>query len=121
MASNNMKKTADIGIEFIPGFGRMKSKNSIEIDNNGEKKVVTAKTIVLNMGAEPTPLPGNSIPIDKKRVITSDQAIFLAHQPNSMVVVGGGFIGLELGSHYSKLGVDVTIVEFMPNILPMID
>ena len=74
-----MKKTAELGIEFIPGFGRVKSKNSIEIDNNGEKKVISAKNIILNMGAEPTPLPGNSIPIDKKRVITSDQAIFLDH------------------------------------------
>ena len=72
MAKNNMKKTADLGIEFIAGFGRVKGKHEIEIDNNGEKKVITAENIILNMGCEPSPLPGNAIPIDKKRVITSD-------------------------------------------------
>lgn len=72
MAGNNLKRLTDLGVEFISGFGKLKGKNEIEVDNNGVKKVITAANIVLNMGAESSPLPGNSIPIDKKRVITSD-------------------------------------------------
>jgi len=72
MGGNNMKKTAELGIEFFKGMGKLLSKNEVEIDDNGTKKVVTAKNIILNMGCESSPLPGNAIPIDKKRVITSD-------------------------------------------------
>lgn len=121
MSFNNMKKVLDLGIEFHKGYGRLTNYHEIEIDDNGNKKTITAKSIVINTGAEPAPLPGNSIPIDKKRVITSDEALYLKELPKSMVVVGGGFIGLELGSHYSRLGSNVTIVEFLPRVLPMID
>ena len=73
------------------------------------------------MGGTPAPLPGNILPIDGKRVIVSTQALSLKKAPKSMIVVGGGFIGVELGSHYSRLGTDVTVVEFLDRILGPFD
>jgi dihydrolipoamide dehydrogenase len=69
------------------------------------------------MGGQPTTLSGNSIPIDGKHIFTSTEALSLERIPQTMNIVGGGFIGLELGSHYKRLGCDITIIEFRERVL----
>ena len=70
------------------------------------------------MGGESANLPGNILPVDHKFVIASDDALNLRELPKSMIVVGGGFIGLELGSHYNRLGIDITVIEYFDRVLP---
>lgn len=93
------------------------------ITKPGEVKVgkdtYTAKHIVIATGSEPTPLPG--VEIDEKQIVTSTGALNLAKTPKTMVVIGGGVIGLELGSVWRRLGAEVTVIEFLPNILPGMD
>jgi len=93
------------------------------ITKPGEVKVgkdtYTAKNIVIATGSEPTPLPG--VQVDEKQIVTSTGALNLAKTPKTMVVIGGGVIGLELGSVWRRLGAEVTVVEFLPNILPGMD
>lgn len=78
------------------------------------------RNVVLNTGGEPIVLP-SAVPLDGKRVVNSTQCLSLASLPKSMIVVGGGFIGLEIGSVYVKLGCDVTVVEFYDRILAEFD
>jgi dihydrolipoamide dehydrogenase len=119
---NNIKNhKATQGIDVFKGTGRLLSKTEVEIDDEGQKKTIAGKNICFNVGGESSPLPGNIIPVDGNRVINSTHALSLKKLPKSMIVVGGGFIGLELGSHYSRLGVDVTVVEFLDRVLPMVD
>lgn len=73
------------------------------------------------MGSAPAPLPGNVLPFDGKRVISSNEALCLKEAPKSLIIVGGGFIGVELGSHYNRLGTKVTVVEFLDRILGPFD
>lgn len=79
---------------------------------NGGTQEIKTKNIIIATGSEPSPLPGNSIPIDEKRVISSTGALALKEIPKSLIVIGGGVIGLEMGSVYSRLGTKVTVVEF---------
>lgn len=121
MGTNNTNKLKTLGCEILHGFGRVKSKEEVEVDDGEKKTIVHCKNIILNMGGEPVPLPGNSVPVDGKRVIFSTQALDLPFLPKKMIVVGGGFIGVELGSHFSRLGCDVTIIEFFDRILTVFD
>ena len=122
MGHNNTKKFKDLGIDLFTGSGYVRSANEVEVRNEGEAPlVIKTKNILLSMGGEPAPLPGNAIPVDGVRVIQSTQALSLKKRPDSMVVVGGGFIGLELGSHYTRLGTDVTIVEFLDRVIAPFD
>jgi len=82
---------------------------------------VKAKNIIIATGSEPSPLPGNTIPIDEKYVVSSTGALSLEKIPKKMTVIGGGGIGLELGSVYARLGTEVTVVEFMDRICPTMD
>lgn len=121
MGTNNTNKLKNLGASIYHGVGKLISKEEVEVTDGDKKEVIKCKNIILNMGGEPAPLPGNSIPIDGKRVIVSTQALCLPSLPKTMVVVGGGFIGVELGSHYARLGTDVTIVEFFDRILNVFD
>lgn len=124
MGNNNTNKLKNLGADIFHGWGRIKSPNEVEVsvaDKTDEKKIIKCKNIILNMGGTPTTLPGNSIPIDGKHVITSTEALSLDKVPKTMIIVGGGFIGLELGSHYNRLGCDVTIVEFRERVLTIFD
>ena len=85
-----------------------------------KKFIIKCKNIVLNTGGEPITLP-SAVPMDGKRVVNSTQCLSLHTLPKSMIVVGGGFIGLEIGSVYAKLGCDVTVVEFYDRILAEFD
>ena len=97
-------------IDVLPGHGRLLGGGKVAIGD----KTVQAKDIVLAMGSSPIVLP--SLPIDGEKVITSDQGIALGQVPQRMVVVGGGAIGLELGSVWARLGSQVTVVEALDQI-----
>ena len=81
--------------------------------------MLAAQNIIIATGSESTPLPG--IEIDEKRIVSSTGALSLAKVPKHFVVIGGGFIGLELGSVWRRLGADVTVVEFLDRVLPTMD
>ncbi len=107
-------------ITVLTGVGSFVTKNTIEVTAaDGSKSTIeTAKTIIAT-GSKPSSLPG--IEIDKKRVITSTEALELQEVPKHMVIIGGGVIGLELGSVYARLGSKITVVEFMDRIIPGMD
>ena len=109
-------------VDYVKGYGKFASPNEIEVDlNQGGKDKIKAKNIIIATGSEPSPLPGNVIPIDEKYVVSSTGALSLTSIPKKMVVIGGGVIGLEMGSVYSRLGTQVTVVEYMDRVCPSMD
>lgn len=105
-------------ITVFTGMGSFKDKNTIRIDGK-KKEEIQADKIVIATGSKPASLP--FIEIDKKRVITSTEALELDKLPKSMIVIGGGVIGLELGSVYARLGTKVSVIEYMDKIIPTMD
>jgi len=107
-------------IEVVPGTAKLTGKNAIEVSKDG-KVVDTIKTkhMILATGGRPRTIPG--VTIDRKRIITSTEAMSLAEQPKSLAVIGGGAIGVEFAYFYNALGTKVTIIEIMPSILPLED
>ena len=104
-------------VSLISGTGSLASNNSVEVvDGSGEKKSYSAKHIVLATGARSKELPG--LRQDGKKIIGYREAMNLEKQPESMVVVGSGAIGSEFASFYQSLGTNVTLVEFLPRIVP---
>ena len=107
-------------IEWIRGFGRLTSPESIEVAlEGGETQTVRAKTIVLAPGSVPVELP--FLKFDHERIIDSTGALSIPEVPGHLVIVGGGVIGLELGSVWLRLGAKVTVLEAMPSILTGMD
>ena len=107
-------------IDVIMGFGKLVAKGKIEVtaaDNS--KQTVEAKHVILATGARSRQLP--SMPIDGKKIIGYREAMVLPQQPKSMIVVGSGAIGVEFGYFYSTMGTKVTIVEFLPRVVPVED
>ena len=105
-------------IEVLRGFGSLKDKNTVGVA--GDKTTeVSAKHIILATGSKPIELPFAKF--DKERVISSTEALSLKEVPKHMIVIGGGVIGLELGSVYKRLGAEVTIVEYAKGIIPTMD
>lgn len=102
-------------VTWLKGKAAFKDAHSVEIAG----QTVTAKNIVIATGSSVTPLPG--VEIDQKVIVDSTGALELAKVPNHMVVIGGGVIGLELGSVWRRLGAKVTCVEFLDQILPGFD
>lgn len=122
-----VKQTCD-GINFLmkknkitvfTGHGSFVNKNTIEIDNDGKKTQIETVKAIIATGSKPSSLPG--ITIDKKRVITSTEALELTEIPKHLIVIGGGVIGLELGSVYARLGAKVSVVEFTGGIISTMD
>lgn len=105
-------------IDVLRGFGSLKDKNTVVVAGDETTKV-SAKHIILATGSKPIELPFAKF--DKERVISSTEALSLKEIPKHMVVIGGGVIGLELGSVYKRLGAEVTIVEYAPSIIPTMD
>jgi dihydrolipoamide dehydrogenase len=105
-------------IDVLRGFGSLKDKNTVVVAGD-ETTEVSAKHIILATGSKPIELPFAKF--DKERVISSTEALSLKEIPKHMVVIGGGVIGLELGSVYKRLGAEVTIVEYAPSIIPTMD
>jgi len=107
-------------IDWIRGFGRLASPETIEVTaEDGSKSIVPAKHIVLASGSVPIELP--FLKFDHERIIDSTGALSIPQVPGHLVVVGGGVIGLELGSVWLRLGAKVTVLEAMPTILPGMD
>ncbi len=107
-------------IDYIKGWGSVPAVGSVKVklDGGGEDTLATKK-ILIATGSESTPLPG--VETDEKQVVTSTGALALDKLPGSLVVIGAGVIGLEMGSVWSRLGAEVTVVEFLDRILPGMD
>jgi dihydrolipoamide dehydrogenase len=107
-------------IDYMPGYGTLLGNGAIEIRAEGKPaEKVTAKHIIVATGARPRTIPG--VAIDRKRVISSTEAMTLAEQPKSMIIIGAGAIGIEFAYFYNVVGTKVTVVEMMPGILPVED
>jgi len=107
------------GIERLAGMGRIVSANKVEVTSDGGSQKLNAKHILIATGSRVASLP--FLEIDGETILSSDHAIALGEVPESMVVIGGGAIGLELGSVWARLGTKVTVVEFLPRIVAMFD
>ncbi len=107
-------------IEVIPGTGRLTGKNSVEVNKDGRvTDTIKTKFTMLATGGRPRTIPG--VTIDRKKVITSTEAMTLPEQPKSLLVIGAGAIGIEFAYFYNALGTKVTVVEMLPSILPKED
>ena len=107
-------------IDVIMGTGKVKPRKKIEVtDADGKKKEVSGKNIIIATGARSRELP--NLPQDGKKIIGYRKAMTLEKMPKKMVVVGSGAIGVEFAYMYNAIGVDVTVVEYMPNIVPVED
>ncbi|WP_236870117.1 dihydrolipoyl dehydrogenase [Candidatus Bandiella numerosa] len=103
-------------VDYFNGLGKFESNNKISVAlNSGENKLLEADNIIIATGSVPVTLP--NIKIDEEKIVTSDGALSLKKVPKKMIVIGGGVIGLELGSVWSRLGAKVEVVEFADNIL----
>ncbi len=111
-----MKKN---NIDIITGHGQVKSGKKVEVEKDGKKTEYSANHIIIATGSRARQLP--NIPIDGTKVIEYRKAMTLDKQPDSLVVVGSGAIGMEFAYVYASMGTKVTIVEFMPNIVPVED
>lgn len=106
-------------IDVHQGLGSFKDKNTIIIKSDKEEKEITSEKVIIATGSKPASLP--FIEIDKKRVITSTEALELNEVPKHMIVIGGGIIGMELGSVYARLGSKITVFEYLDNLIPSMD
>jgi len=106
-------------ITVVTGTASFISANTIEVKGEKDTSQLTAKNIVIATGSAPVELP--FLKFDGQTVVSSDQAIAFEAVPKKLIVVGGGAIGLELGSVWSRLGADVTVVEFLPKIIAAYD
>ena len=107
-------------IDVHIGLGSFVDKNTIAVtDKNGKQTTLTADKVIIATGSKPTPLP--FAPFDKKRIISSTEALELKEIPKHLIVVGGGVIGMELGSVYARIGAKVTVVEFLDSLIPTMD
>ncbi len=107
-------------VTYIKGFANFKTSNEISIiDNNKKEKIIETEKIIISAGSEPLSLP--KIDFDEQKIISSTGALSLKSVPKKMVVIGGGYIGLEMGSVWSRLGSEVHVVEFLDHITPGMD
>jgi len=123
-----VKTTCD-GVKFLmdknkitvfTGVGSFVDKNTIKITKaDGTSEQITGKNIIIATGSKPATLP--NVTIDKKRIITSTEALSLEKQPKSMIVIGAGVIGAELGSVYARIGTQVTMIEYASSMIPTMD
>ncbi len=107
-------------IDAVQGTGRIVAPGKVEITGaNGDKQPLDTKTVVIATGSNSVALPG--IPIDEKRIVSSTGALSLQEVPERLLVIGAGYIGLELGSVWERLGAEVTMVEMLDRIAPGLD
>ncbi|SMO35606.1 dihydrolipoyl dehydrogenase [Solitalea koreensis] len=126
---NEVVKQTTEGIQFLFkknkidsyfGHGSFVNKNTIKIKkDDGSEQTIEADKVIIATGSKPAVLP--FIKNDKKRIITSTEALNLTEVPKHLILIGGGVIGLELGSVYARLGAKVTVVEYMDSIIPTMD
>jgi dihydrolipoamide dehydrogenase len=106
-------------IDVHTGVGSFVDKNTVKVTGNGKDITLTTEKVIIATGSKPVPLP--FAPFDKKRIISSTEALELKEIPKHLIVVGGGVIGMELGSVYARIGSKVTIVEFLDSLIPTMD
>ncbi len=107
-------------IDVLQGLGSFKDATHVNITkDDGSTDTIEAKNVIIATGSKPSTLP--FISLDKERVITSTEALKLKEIPKHMIIIGGGVIGLELGQVYKRLGAEVTVVEYMDRIVPVMD
>lgn len=126
---NGVVKANNDGIAFLMkknkidvyyGLGSFVTKNKIAVTNvAGEKQQIETEKTIIATGSKPTALP--FLPVDKKRIITSTEALNLPEVPKHLIIIGGGIIGVELGSVFLRLGAKVTVVEYLDKIIPSMD
>jgi dihydrolipoamide dehydrogenase len=109
-------------VEYVKGYGKLAGPNSVNVAmNDGSSKAIEAKNIILAVGSEVSPLPTCPVNNAGKKIVDSTGALDLDKIPKSLVVIGGGVIGLEMGSVWNRLGTEVTVVEFLDTITPSLD
>ena len=106
-------------IDVYQGLGSFRDRNTINVVGKDKKVTITTKKVIIATGSKPNFFPG--MEPDKKRIITSTEALSLKEIPKNLIVIGGGVIGLELGSVYARLGSAVTVIEFADSIIPTMD
>jgi dihydrolipoamide dehydrogenase len=107
-------------VTFLQGDGRLAGKGKVAVTNAAKKTTeLEARAVILATGSEPASLP--DLPFDGKDVVSSTEALCFDRVPSHLIVVGAGYIGLELGSVWARLGARVTVVEFLPRLLPQAD
>ncbi|RBL90291.1 dihydrolipoyl dehydrogenase [Chitinophaga flava] len=106
-------------IDVHYGLGSFIDATHLKVSSDKEEQVLTSKYFVIATGSKPSSLPG--IIIDKKRIISSTESLSLPSQPASMVIIGGGVIGVELASVYARIGTKVTILEYADSLIPSMD
>jgi len=125
---NEVVKQSVVGIDFLMkknkvdvyiGLGSFIDKYTISIQGDKKEEKIETEKVIIATGSKPANLP--FIKLDKKRVITSTEALDLTKVPKHMIVIGGGVIGVELGSVYARLGAKVSVVEFLDNLIPTMD
>lgn len=109
-------------VDLISGRGKLAGPGKVEVapaDGKGKSRVVETKHVIVATGSAVRGLPG--VDFDGKRVISSDDALFLKKVPKSMIVLGAGAVGVEFASIYASFGANVTVVELLPNLIPIED
>eukprot|EP00924_Labyrinthula_sp_SR-Ha-C_P016925 maker-scaffold_6-snap-gene-19.40-mRNA-1 protein AED:0.01 eAED:0.01 QI:352/1/1/1/1/1/2/198/493 len=110
------------GVDYVPGFGKIVSSGEVSVTKlDGGNEVLKTKNIMIATGSEVTPLQQAPVDNDKQLIVDSTGALELKKVPEQLVVIGGGVIGLELGSVWSRLGSQVTVVEYMDSLCPEMD
>jgi dihydrolipoamide dehydrogenase len=106
-------------IDWIKGSGRLAGKGKVEITEGDKQTLAARKEIIVATGSQPRSVPG--IEIDRKRIITSDEAIHMKAIPKSIAIMGSGAVGVEFASIFRRFGSDVTIIELLPRLVPVED
>ncbi len=107
-------------IDKIEGTGRIQAKDTVQVsDSAGKRQEVKSRFVLIATGARSRSLPG--VEFDNNRIISSKEAMSLASQPSSMIIIGGGAIGAEFSYFYATIGTNVTLIEMMPQLLPQED
>lgn len=107
-------------IDVHTGVGSFVDKNTIKVTaKDGKETSITTDKVIIATGSKPTPLP--FAPFDKMRIISSTEALELKEIPKHLIVIGGGVIGMELGSVYARIGSKVTVVEYLDSLIPTMD
>ncbi|HEY8836071.1 MAG TPA: FAD-dependent oxidoreductase, partial [Dehalococcoidia bacterium] len=107
------------GVYLVAGTGRLESQGLVSISDGKQQQSLECANIVIATGSRPKSLPG--VTTDGRKIVDSDQALVLDHVPGSVVILGAGAVGVEFASFYRDVGADVTLVEMLPDILPLED
>ncbi len=106
-------------VTYLKGKGSIVSPNKVSVESNGKKTVYNSKNIVISTGSKPSSL--QKVNIDEKVVVSSTGALNFSKVPKNLIIVGGGYIGLEMGSIWKRLGANITVIEFLDHIVPGMD